>query len=118
MAILEKVSFPLVVDANMKSETKKTYKVTALVRPAPRPGTIANGIAQLLVSLEVIQVNILALVRLVGIAFYSLNTTVLALDLVLVGALLAEAVPPLAVIVSSSTLLSPGRLCRLAYGNF
>jgi hypothetical protein len=68
-------------------------------------------------SFEVVQVNVLALVSLVGIALYGLNATVLALDLVLVGALLAETVPPLVVIVSSSALLGPGRLCSLACGN-
>jgi hypothetical protein len=61
-------------------------------------------------SLEVVQVNVLALVRLVGIALYGFNTTVLALDLILVGALLVESVPSFAVIVSSSALLGPCRL--------
>jgi hypothetical protein len=91
-----------------------TYEVTALVRPAPRAGTLADGIAQLLVCLEVVQVDVLAFVGLVGIAFHRFNTTVLALDLVLVGTTLLEAIPPLAVVVSSSALLGPCRLCSSA----
>ena len=67
-------------------------------------------------SLEIVQVNVLALVRLVGITLYGFNTAVLALDLVLVGALLVETVPPFAIIVSSGALLGPCRLCPLARG--
>jgi hypothetical protein len=50
---------------------------------------------------------ITCLVGLVGIALDSLNATVLALDLVLVGAPPGEAVPLLAVVVTSRTLLGP-----------
>jgi hypothetical protein len=52
-------------------------------------------------------------VCLIGIAFYSLNTTVLALDLVLVGALLVEAVPSLAIVHASSACLGPCRLGKV-----
>ena len=68
-----------------------TYEVTALVRPTPRATSITNGIAELLMRLEVVQVDILALVGLVGISLDSLNAAVLALNLVLLGALAGEA---------------------------
>jgi hypothetical protein len=64
------------------------------------------------VSFEIIQVNVLAFINLVGIAFYGFNTTMLALDLVLT--LLVESIPSLAVVVSSSALFSPCRLNVLA----
>jgi hypothetical protein len=67
------------------------------------------------VSFEIIQVNVLAFINLVGIAFYGFNTTMLALDLVLVGTLLVESIPSLAVVVSSSALFSPCRLNVLAH---
>jgi hypothetical protein len=66
------------------------------------------------VGLEVVQVDVLAFVGLVGIAFHGFNTTILALDLVLVGALFVEAIPALTIIVSSSALLGPCRLFSLA----
>ena len=54
------------------------------------------------------------LVGLVGISLDSLDTAVLALNLVLVGALVGEAIPALAVVVASSALLSP---CHLLAGH-
>lgn len=38
-----------------------TYEVTALVRPTPRATSLANGITELLVRLEVVQIDVLAL---------------------------------------------------------
>ena len=60
--------------------------------------------------LEVVQVNVVAPVRLVWVVLHSLDATMLALDNALVGPLLLEAAPPGAVEVTSSTLLGPGRL--------
>lgn len=54
--------------------------------------------------------NVLALVGLVSVALDGLHTAVLALNAVLVGALLVEILPLLVVISTSSTLLSPSAL--------
>jgi hypothetical protein len=54
----------------------------------------------------------LPLIRLVGITLDGLNTTVLALDLVLVGTLLVEVNPLLAVVVTSLAMLGPCCLFR------
>jgi hypothetical protein len=61
------------------------------MRPTPRATSITNGIAELLMRLEIVQVDILALVGLVGISLDSLNAAILALNLVLFGALVGEA---------------------------
>jgi hypothetical protein len=65
------------------------------------------------VGLEVVQVHVFAAVSLVRITWDSLDTAILALEDVLAGTLVAEAVPPLAVVVTSSTFLGPGRLSML-----
>ena len=54
--------------------------------------------------------DVLALVGLIGVALDGLYTTVLALDLVLVNALLVEVLPLLLVVSTSSALLSPSTL--------
>jgi hypothetical protein len=54
----------------------------------------------------------LPLVRLISIALDSLDTAMLALDLVLVGALLVEVNPLLAVVVTSLAMLGPCCLFR------
>jgi len=64
----------------------------------------------LLVERIFIDLNLAYLVGLVGISLDSLNAAVLALDLVLVGPLLRETVPALAVVGASSALLSPSSL--------
>jgi hypothetical protein len=56
--------------------------------------------------------NVLALVRLVTVALDSLNTAVLALDLVLVDSVLVEAIPSLAVVLASCATLGPCCLFR------
>lgn len=58
--------------------------------------------------------NVLALVRLAGIAFYSDCHTILAANAVLVSPLLAEAIPPLAVELARGLVLSPGSLKRVS----
>jgi hypothetical protein len=104
-------------------------ELAALVGPSPGAGTFTNGITELSMGLEVVHVlrnvskisiavrshqtyNVLALVRLVSIALDSLNTTVLALDLVLVDPVLVEAVPSLAVVFTSCATLGPCCLFR------
>jgi len=67
----------------------------------------------LLVERIFIDLNLAYLVGLVGISLDSLNAAVLALDLVLVGPLLRETVPALAVVGASSTLLSPSSLLSI-----
>lgn len=54
--------------------------------------------------------NVLALVRLVGIALDGLYATILAFNLVLVDALLMEVLPLLAIKIASCALLGPCRL--------
>jgi hypothetical protein len=56
--------------------------------------------------------NVLALVCLISIARDSLNTTVFALDLVLVDTVLVETVPLLAVVFTSCATLGPCCLFR------
>ena len=94
-------------------------KVTTLVRPAPRATALTHAIAKLLVRLEVVQVDVLAFVRLIGIALDSLNAAILALNFVLIDPFLGEAIPLFVVVGAGSTLLGPGSLRRLvsAYQN-
>jgi hypothetical protein len=122
----EVLEFTLLGDLSKCSTVRLTdgNEFAVLVRPAPRARAFANGVTELSMCLEVVHVlknvsikslavnshqthNVLALVRLVGIALDSLNTTVLALDLVLVDAVLVEAVPSLAIVFASFTLLGP-----------
>lgn len=84
------------------------------MRPSPGSRTLSDRVTKLGVGLEVVQVNVVAPVRLVWVVLDSLNTTKLALDDALVGPLLLKAVPPSAVELASSTLLSPGSLDLLA----
>ena len=84
-----------------------TYKFTAMGRPSPGTTTLTDGVAKLSVRLEVVQVDVLALVGLVGVVCYGLNATMLALNLVLLSALLTETHPLLVIVVASGALLSP-----------
>lgn len=85
-------------------------KLAAAVRPAPRARSLAAITAKLLVRLEVVHVDVLALVGLVRVAFYGYGLAVLAGNDVLVGTLLFEAIPLLVVVVAGFLVVCPSSL--------
>jgi hypothetical protein len=105
-------------------------ELTALVSPSPAAGSFTNSVAKLGVGLEVVHVlevrvrnntfpsppfnistyNVVARVGLVLVALDGHSLAILALDDILVGTLLAKAVPLLAVVVAHGSLVRPSSL--------
>jgi hypothetical protein len=82
------------------------------VRPTPRTRTLTDSVAEFSVRLEVIEVNVVALVSLIGISLNSLNAAMLAGKVALAGPLLGEAAVLVRIEVSCGTLSGP---CCLLY---
>jgi hypothetical protein len=69
------------------------------------------------VRLEVVHVDVLALVGLVRVAFYGFGLAILAGNDILVGALLFEAVPLLVVVVAGFLVVGPCSLAKSVWRN-
>lgn len=65
--------------------------------------------------LEVVHINVFALVRLVCIAFYGLSLAIDAFDDIFVWPFLVEAVPLLVVVSAGSFVLGPSRLYFVSF---
>lgn len=85
-------------------------EIATVVAPSPRTGALTVVATELLVCLEVVHVDILALVRLIGIAYHGHSRAIGALDNILTCAVLSKPVPSLAIEVAGSLLLCPRRL--------
>lgn len=89
-------------------------EITPFVAPTPRSRALTAIASELLVRLEVVHVDVLALVSLVRVALDSFSDTILALDDVLAVTFLVKSVPLLVVVVASGFVGSPGGLVLLA----
>ena len=78
--------------------------------PTPRSRALTFETTELFMRLEIIQVDVLALVSLVWVALDSYSFAVGAFDDVLVAPMLIKTPPSLLVVFASSLLLSPSRL--------